>query len=63
MPFVDGFCNQTPGFGQGDMAVPVHQDMPVAAQIFHGDADTGLGKSQLIGDINGAYIWLLMSQH
>ena len=44
------------------MAVFIHADMAAVAEILHGHADAGLGKSQLIGDINGADIWLSQTE-
>ena len=44
------------------MTVFVHADMAAVAEILHGPADAGLGKSQLIGDIDGTDIWLIQTE-
>lgn len=63
VPLVDGLCDQAAGFRQGDVARFIHQNMPAVTEIFHGDTDAGLGKSQLIGDVDGAHIGFLVPQH
>ena len=45
------------------MALVIHEDITVFAQIFHGHADAGLGKGQLVGDVDGADIGLFLGQH
>ena len=44
------------------MAVFVHADMAAVAEILHGHADAGLGKSKLIGDIDGTDVWLIQTE-
>lgn len=59
---IDHFRDLFSGGGQGYVAVFIHADMAAVAEILHGHADAGLGKSQLIGDINGADIWLSQTE-
>ena len=49
------FGNFSAGFRQCDLVVFIDADVSVFPQIFHGNADTGLGKCQFVGDVNGMY--------
>ena len=60
--FIDGFGDLQAGFGQRDIAVPVHQNVSLAAQIFHGNTDAGLGKLQMICNIDGTYISVFLAE-
>ena len=59
---IDHFRDLFSRGSQGNVAVFVHADMAAVAEILHGHADAGLGKSQLIGDIDGTDIWLIQTE-
>lgn len=54
--FIHGLGDFFSNAAEGDMALVIHEDITVFAQIFHGHADAGLGKGQLVGDVDGADI-------
>ena len=41
------------GGGQGDVPVSGHDDIAALPQLFHGDADAGLGIPQLVHHVDG----------
>ncbi len=63
MPLIDGFGDLAAGFGQGDVAVLIYQNMPCISQVFHGDADAGLGKCQFIGDVDGTDVAVFLTEN
>lgn len=62
MALIDHFRDLFSRGSQGNVTVFVHADMAAVAEILHGHADAGLGKSQLIGDIDGTDIWLIQTE-
>ncbi len=54
--FQNALCDLSAGIGQGDNTAGVHRDASVFSQILHGDADTRLGKFQLICDVDRTYL-------
>ena len=56
MALVHGLSNFLPHAAEGDMALVIHEDITVFAEILHGYTDTGLGKCQLVGNVDGADI-------
>ena len=55
MALIDGLRNVQTGGGEDQEAVLIHDHIAVVPQKAHGAADTGLGESQVLRHINGAY--------
>ena len=51
--FIDFLGNFSAFLQECDVTVAVHFNIAVFPQLFHGHADTGLGKGKLMDDING----------
>ena len=45
------------------IALAVHRNVAVFPQLFHGDADAGLGVAQLIDNVDGAHLALALGEH
>ena len=54
--FIHGLGDFFSNAAEGDMALVIHEDITVFAEILHGYTDTGLGKCQLVGNVDGADI-------
>ena len=57
---IDFVGNCLTGRQQGDGALGADGDISVFPEVFHGNADTGLGESQLIGNVDGTNRALLV---
>lgn len=57
--FVHGFGDFLSHAAEGDVPLVIHEDITVFTQILHCHADTGLGKGQFVGDVDGADIGFL----
>ncbi|MPN38460.1 hypothetical protein SDC9_185984 [bioreactor metagenome] len=56
MAFIHRFGDFTPLIGQGDMAVLVHVDIAVFAQLFHRHAHARLFKIERADDVDRAHL-------
>lgn len=56
MAFIHGFGYFLSHAAEGDVPLVIHEDITVFTQILHCHADTGLGKGQFVGDVDGADI-------
>ena len=54
--FIYFFCDFPAFRCKSDKSLGVNFDIAVDSEIFHGNADTGLGEVQFIGNINGAHM-------
>ena len=53
---VDPAGNGHAAFIERDQSFGIHGDIAVFPQLLHGDADAGLGVSQLVDDVNGPHL-------
>ena len=63
MPFIDFLRNGHAGGQQGNKSISVHFNVAIFPKILHRHADAGLGKLQLVGNINGPDRPLPLFQH
>ena len=61
--FKHGLCDLTSGFGQGDVTAVADENMTAVAEILHGNADAWFGKTQFVGNVDGAHEGLSLSQY
>ena len=60
---IDTLCDLAARCQQGQVALAVHRDIAVLAQLFHGNADACLGKAQLIDNVNGTHTAHPLGEH
>lgn len=63
MAFIHGLSNLFSRIGQGDIAILIHQNITIFAEVAHGDADTRLGEIQFIGDIDGTDVRFFIAKN
>ena len=63
MPVIDGLRPPAALLGQQDQIVFIHGDVAGGAQDAHGAADAGLGKFQLVGDVDRAHRAVFLFEH
>ena len=63
VPGVDTGGDFLPRRKQGNRAVRIHLNIPVFPQALHRHADAGLGKAQLMGDVNRIDNALFLPDH
>ena len=60
---IDTLCDLAARCQQGQVALAVHRDIAVLAQLLHGNADAGFGKAQLIDHIDGTHTAHPLGEH
>ena len=63
VPVINPAGNRVAFIGQGDAVILPHGDVAVFPELFHGNADGGLGHIQPRGDIHRTGMALLFQQH
>ena len=55
--------NLLPRGQQRDVPIVVHLNIAVLPQVLHGNAHAGLGKIQLVGNIDGTHVRAPLAEH
>ncbi len=64
MALIHGLSNLFPGICQGDIAILIHQNITIFAEVAHGDADADSAwEIQFIGDIDGTDVRLSIAKN